>query len=360
MTRPGPQGAPPIDPCDTPGLTATVLICTYNRARSLGPTLDTIAASALSSPWTWEVLVVDNNSSDDTREVVRARAASFPVPLRYLFEPRQGKSNALNTGMRDASARVIVFTDDDVRVPPGWLDAAVTPLLAREAVVYTGGPVRPIWGGAPPAWLDPSGNLGGTIAVKDHGTEPFVFEDQRKTPLGVTLAFRREAFAAAGMFDPDTGRRAGTLLGQEVREWCIRARKAGLRGFYVPEMHVEHIIPADRLTKSYFRRWFYWRGISRARLYERSGLDMEAPEQTQLDFTTVPHVLGTPRYLYGKAARAVTRWFRATLRRDRVTAFEQELWICFFAGIVRQRWQDVRARRLRTRPVEGAAGRAQG
>jgi glucosyl-dolichyl phosphate glucuronosyltransferase len=147
------------------------------------------------------------------------------------------------------------------------------------------------------------------------------------------------------VFDPRIGRRAGTLLGQEVREWCIRARKAGVRGCYVPDMTLEHIIPADRLTKRYFRRWFYWRGISRALLYDRSGLDMEAPEQSTIDFSTVPHIFGVPRYLYRKALVAAAEWIRNTLRGARVPAFEHELWLCFFAGIVRQRGRDMRARR---------------
>jgi GT2 family glycosyltransferase len=153
------------------------------------------------------------------------------------------------------------------------------------------------------------------------------------------MAFARTAFERAGAFDPHTGRRAGTLLGQEVREWCIRARKAGLRGFYIPELWLEHVIPADRLRKSYFRRWFYWRGISRALLYERAGLDMEAPEQTTLDFSKVPHIAGVPRYLYRKALAHLVGWLRATARRDPVDAFDHEVWLWFFGGIVKQRWK---------------------
>jgi GT2 family glycosyltransferase len=156
-------------------------------------------------------------------------------------------------------------------------------------------------------------------------------------PLGVNMAFRRDAFERAGLFDPQTGRKAGTLLGQEVREWCIRARAAGLRGCYVPEMSVRHIIPSSRLNKAYFRRWFYWRGISRAMLYEKAGLDMEAPERTTLDFRTVPHVFGVPRYLYRKALGSAVACVRATLQRDAVAAFDHELWVWFFAGILRQR-----------------------
>jgi GT2 family glycosyltransferase len=186
------------------------------------------------------------------------------------------------------------------------------------------------------------------IALLDYGRQPMEFGS--RVPLGVNMAFRRSAFESAGLFDPNTGRKAGTLLGQEVREWCIRARAAGVRGFYVPEMLLEHIIPADRLCKPYFRRWFYWRGISRAMLYERAGLDMEAPERTTLDFAQVPHIAGVPRYLYRKALSSAASWCRATLKRDSVAAFDHEVWLWFFAGIVKQRWRDARTRPL-TRPV---------
>jgi GT2 family glycosyltransferase len=176
------------------------------------------------------------------------------------------------------------------------------------------------------------------IALLDYGPDPLEFGS--RVPLGVNMAFRREAFDRAGLLDPQTGRKAGTLLGQEVREWCIRARAAGVRGFYVPAMVVRHIIPAARLNKRYFRRWFYWRGVSRAQLYARAGLDMESPEHTTLDFATVPHVFGVPRYLYRKALASVAGWLSAMLRRRPVTAFDHELWLCFFAGIVTQRWKD--------------------
>jgi len=105
-------------------------------------------------------------------------------------------------------------------------------------------------------------------------------------------------------------------------------------------MTVRHIIPADRLTKRYFRRWFYWRGVSRAMLYAETGLDMEKPEQTTLDFATVPHVAGVPRYLFRSAAKALKDAMAAALKRDPIASFDRELWLCFFAGVVKQRWRD--------------------
>jgi GT2 family glycosyltransferase len=319
-------------------MTYSIVIATYNRAADLRDTLASLAG--LRPNGAWEVIVVDNNSTDDTRQVVAAAAPGFPDPLRYLFEREQGRSPALNAGIRLAQGEIIVTTDDDVRVEADWLDRAAAG-LERLGCDYVGGRVLPIWGGPRPAWLP---NRGGkhwaVIALLDYGPEPIEFG--ARVPLGVNMAFRRSAFDRAGLLDPHTGRKAGTLLGQEVREWCIRARAAGVRGFYVPDMVVQHIIPASRLNKKYFRRWFYWRGISRARLYAKSGLDMEAPERTTIDFRTVPHVFGVPRYLYRKALSSVVTWLTAALRGDAVASFDHELWVWFFAGIVRQRWQEFR------------------
>ena len=321
----------------------SVVIATYNRAADLRETLRSL--SALRPHGAWEVVVVDNNSTDDTRRVVEDAARAFPVRLRYLFEREQGRSPALNAGIRAARGAIIVTTDDDVRVPPGWLNAAADGLASLDCD-FVGGRVLPIWGAPRPPWLpDHGGRQWAVIALLDYGDEPLEFG--ARVPLGVNMAFRRTAFETAGLLDPNTGRKAGTLLGQEVREWCIRARQAGLRGFYVPTMAVEHVIPADRLRKGYFRRWFYWRGISRAMLYQRSGLDMEAPERTTLDFNRVPHIAGVPRYLYRKALVAARDWVQATARRDAIAAFDNEVWLCFFAGIVRQRIKDFGVLRLR-------------
>ena len=333
-------------------MTYSIVIATYNRAADLRGTLASLAALRPDAPW--EVIVVDNNSSDDTREVVTAAAGTFPVPLRYLFEKEQGRSPALNAGIRAAAGEIIVTTDDDVRVPADWLNQAAAG-LARFDCDYVGGRVLPIWGGPRPAWLpDHGGKQWAVIALLDYGSSPLVFGS--RVPLGVNMAFRRTAFERAGLLDPRTGRRAGTLLGQEVREWCIRARKAGVHGYYIPEMALHHIIPAERLGKAYFRRWFYWRGISRALLYERAGLDMESPENTTLDFSSVPHIFGVPRYLYRKALATARRWVRETIRRDSLRAFEEELWLCFFVGIVRQRARDTWGRRAPAvaRPAPGA------
>lgn len=314
----------------------SVIIATYNRADDLRETLRSIAE--LSPSGAWEVIVIDNNSQDHTETVVTEAANWFPVELRYVFEKEQGRCAAMNAGIRASRGEIIVTTDDDVRVEPDWLDAAGC-ALDNSACDYVGGKVLPIWGGPRPDWLP---NRGGrhwaVIALLDYGPDPIEFGHH--VPVGVNMAFRRDAFARAGLWDNRVGRKAGTLLGQEVREWGLRAKAAGLRGFYAPEMVVHHIIPNDRLKKRYFRRWFYWHGISRAMLYEQARVDMEAPEERALDFSKVPHVAGVPRYMYRSCLRTIKDMLKAALRGDRVATFENELWLWFFAGIVKQRWKD--------------------
>jgi glycosyltransferase involved in cell wall biosynthesis len=309
---------------------ATILIATYNRATLLGETLDSIRRLRVRPGRQWEVLVVDNNSTDDTRAVVERHGAGFPVPLRYLFEARQGRSSALNAGIAASDGEVIAMTDDDVIVDEGWLDAACDVLLEKDgAIGYAGGPVAPIWEVDPPAWLDLTrGDLWGTIAIQDHGDRPFVYEEARRVPLGANMAARRSFFTTIGSFRADLGRSSGRLvLGQEVPELLTRARAAGLRGMYLPAMRVRHHIPAKRLTRSYFRRWWFGKGVS------RSGMDGVQPvTELGVDLRTTPHILNVPRYMYGSALRDLAGCVRQTLAGRPADAFRHEMMLAFFAG----------------------------
>jgi glycosyltransferase involved in cell wall biosynthesis len=263
--------------------------------------------------------------------VVTSRIDAFPVPLRYVFEPRQGKSYALNTGIAASRARVIAFTDDDVRVPAEWLETAARPLLRDGGPDYTGGPVRPIWGAPPPRWLDAHGNLGGTIAVKDHGDAPFVFEKASKTPLGVNMAVRRTLIDRIGGFRPDLGRRGNSLLGQEQAEFFCRSRAADAWGEYLPGMVLDHHVPASRLTRSYYRRWWYWKGISHARLHE-----IWPVTEMGVDLRRAPRILGVPRFLVRSALRHALGWIGSSLRRRPARAMEHAVMLAYFVGYVRQ------------------------
>jgi len=308
-------------------LDCTVLICTYNRADVLGETLDSLARCRANG-LRWDVLVVDNNSSDGTRDVVVSRMAGFPVSLRYMFEPRQGKSNALNTGLAATDAAIVAFTDDDVRVDENWIDASCRPMLADPSIDYTGGPVLPIWERPCPGWLDQTrADLWGTLAILDYGRESFVFEERRRVPLGANMAVRRSLVDRVGGFDPDLGRKGNSLLGQEQAEFFCRSREAGARGLYVPRMALRHHVPARRLTHEYFRRWWYWKGVSKARLEH-----WHPVTEIGIDLSTVPRLFGVPRFMVGSALRDLIGWVWAALTLNPTERMRRAMMLCYFTG----------------------------
>jgi glycosyltransferase involved in cell wall biosynthesis len=323
----------------------SLIIATYNRADRLRDTL--VNLGALRTTESWEAIIVDNNSDDDTRAVVEKSAEWFPVDLRYLFEPEQGKSAALNTSIRAARGDVLAFTDDDVRVESDWLDRAAE-ALDRHRCYFVGGKVLPIWEGPRPAWLpNRSGRHRAILALLDYGPEPI--ELVNRSPLGVNMAVRREAFTHFGLWwDNRVGRQGNTLRGQEQREWCARARAEGLSGFYAPDMIVHHIVPQDRLNKRYFRRWMYWNGISRSILYEMRGTNIEGREEAGPAHSEDWQIAGVPAYLFGRLLGRCADVLKAGARRDVVGAFEHEMRAWFYAGAIRQQWKQ----RKKSRPVE--------
>ena len=272
----------------------SVIIATYNRADELRHTIRSVAGLDVGGPW--ELLVVDNKSTDHTRSTVESERAGFPGLLRYLYEAEQGKYAALNTGIRSAAGAYIAVTDDDARVERDWLRQGMAG-LERHNCEYVGGKVLPLWRGEPPEWLP---NRGGfhwaVLGLQDHGPDPLEFGvNNVPWPLGINIVARRETYNRIALFDNQLGRTAGTLRNQAQREWHLRARAAGIRGFYVPEMVVHHVVERERLTKQYFRRWAYWHGISRAILFRKLGVDMEAPDESRLDFSRVRQIGGVPR-----------------------------------------------------------------
>ena len=309
------------------GLDATVLICTYNRAALLAETLDSVRAT-VAPGLSWDVIVVDNNSSDDTRQVVTSRIGGFPVPLTYLFEPRQGKSVALNTGLAATDAAVVLFTDDDVQVSEEWLEASCRPILDDPTVDYTGGPVLPIWERPRPSWLDATRpDLWGTLAILDYGPEPFVFEERRRVPLGANMTVRRSLVDRIGGFDPSLGRKGNSLRGQEQAEFFCRSRAVGARGVYVPAASVRHHVPATRLTRSYFLRWWYWKGVSKAVLEQRHRVT-----DTGIDLSRVPKVGGVPRFVFGSAIRDLAGLVRAAATFNGIETMKRLSMLCYSTG----------------------------
>ena len=167
---------------------------------------------------------------------------------------------------------------------------------------------------------------------------------------GASRAARRQhgvsppSLRPRGLWDNSVGRKKGTLLGQEVREWMCGAREAGLRALYAVAGRPP-LIQRDRLNKRYFRRWFYWNGVSRALLYRRC-LDRHASaRRTDVDFSRVPHILASLASSIAKRRANLAACWRVSSAGTASGRFDAEFWLWFFAGVVKQRWQDRAAER---------------
>ena len=236
-----------------------LIVCTYNRCQLLVKTLDSIAASILPESVEWEVFVVDNNSSDQTREVVEGFCNRYPARFRYVFEGQQGLSCARNAGIRESQGEVIAFTDDDVIVEPDWLWTLTSVLHAGEWA-GAGGPILAAWPGPIPCWLSTTDrdNLG-PYGVCDFGPEAGPL---RRPPYGANMAFRREVFEKYGDFRTDLGRTGSSLLGREDVEFANRLLTAAEPLWYEPGAVVRHRVQECRMNKKYVLNWWYWYGRS--------------------------------------------------------------------------------------------------
>ena len=247
----------------------TVIVCTFNRSGLLQTALETIAASEVPAGVGWEILVADNNSNDGTRAVVEGFIRLHPGRFRYVFEPRHGKSNALNTAISAARGDVLAFADDDIIVHPQWLYALTAPLV-NGPCMGSGGRVVAEWKSAAPAWLDTeSWILAGPLVHFDRGLEAGQLNE---TPLGTNMAFRKSLFERYGGFRTDLGPRPGSEIRNEDSEFVRRLLQGGEPLYYEPSAIVYHPIPENRLTKDYFLAWWFGKGCSEIR---ESGISSE-------------------------------------------------------------------------------------
>jgi glycosyltransferase involved in cell wall biosynthesis len=244
----------------------TAILCTYNRSRPLAKALDSLAASVFPEPDSWEVLVVDNNSTDQTRTVVERFVDEYPERFRYVFEARQGKSYALNTGIREAHGEIVAFVDDDVTVESNWLYNLTSDLSSGEWV-GAGGRILIPPGFSPPGWLALEGPWRQGAALCAHFDLGDLPGELKEAPYGTNMAFRRQMFHRYGEFRTDLGPRPGSELRNEDTEFGNRVLAGGERLRYVPSAVVYHPVPEGRVRKSFFRaRWFT---VGRAEVREK-------------------------------------------------------------------------------------------
>ena len=291
----------------------SVVIGTYNRCELLGSSIERILGQQTGG-LRFELIVVDNNSTDHTRQVIESFAARGHAQVRYLFEGRQGVAHARNAGIAAARAPIVAFTDDDILVAPDWLATIHRAFEAHPDIDLVGGKVLPRWSSAPPAWLTP--DHWSPLALLDCGDAPLRFDSRRPRCLvTANLAVRRHVFGRIGAFMPKFQRVKDGIGSTEDHELMLRFYRRGGKSLYLPGMVVTADVQPERLTKAYHRRWHAGNGHFCALM----GLE-EVPDDA-------PRLFGAPAYMYRQGLWCARQWAAATLRARAADAlrFENEL-----------------------------------
>jgi hypothetical protein len=241
-----------------------VVISTYNRGALLADALRSVLAQAPDAP-PFEVVVVDNNSTDGTRALV-AEIARADARVRYVFEGRQGVSYGRNAGVEAARAPLVAFTDDDVRAAPDWVRSIARAFVDHPDADYVGGKVLPMWPRTPPAWITEPEHWS-PIAIVDYGDAPQPISLAGfRVLVTANMAIRRAAFLAAGGFDPRHQHLPGAVSAIEDHELQLRLLNRGCRGWYVPSIQTRAEVQARRLSPGYHLRWWFDHGKALARM----------------------------------------------------------------------------------------------
>jgi glycosyltransferase involved in cell wall biosynthesis len=270
----------------------SVILCTYNRCQTLEKALESVAASEVPSSIGWEVLIVDNNSRDETRAMAEKFCLRYPGRFRYLFEGQAGKSYALNAGIQKAEGDVLAFMDDDVIVEKAWLQNLVAPILSGPWT-GSGGRILPERAFVPPRWLSVEGRYAlAPFALFNLGP---LAEELTEAPFGTNMAFRKEMFLRHGNFRTDLGPRPGSEIRNEDTEFGSRLLAAGERFWYEPAAVVYHPVADSRVTQSYLLTWWF----------DKARADVRELAATQ---EAKSSIAGIPTYLFPRFAAWIVRW----------------------------------------------------
>ena len=311
---------------------------TYNRGELLGDAVRSVLGQREKDEASFELIVVDNNSTDSTRELVE-RAARMDERVRYVFEPQQGLSHARNAGIRMARGPLVAFTDDDVRVERDWVAAIIRAFAEYPAADAVGGRVLPLWPSPPPAWL--TRDHWAPLALMDFGPDWFAVTPEHQVCLmGANMAFRRDVFHAVGMFATEFQRVKDGIGSIEDHEFLLRVLRSGRTGVYDPRLVVHAEIQPNRLEQVYHRRWHTGHGHFHALM-----------RSEYIERTTVGTLFGVPGHLYRQALRDLRMWITAAANGDFARAFKYELGLRFFWGFFR-----TRRRQFVRQPLSGRRG----
>ncbi len=248
----------------------SAIICTHNRGDYLGKSLSSVISQTLPEE-NYEIIVVDNGSTDNTKQVIRAFHGSRN--LRYVYEPIVGLSQARNAGWKSASGKYVAYLDDDAVANPNWLQRIIDKFVGvSPPPMSVGGRIMPIWEADRPEWL--LKEMETYIGIIDWSDTPMFLTDDSLYLSGCNLAYRRTILEKSKGFNVRLGRKGHNLLSNEEILMQRYLRRHSLPILYDPEICVQHYVKTQCLSKNWFYRRYYWQGVSDAILeYQISILD---------------------------------------------------------------------------------------
>lgn len=244
----------------------SLIVCTHNRSKHLENCLQKIARQDYPTN-KLEVLVIDNNSSDNTRVLVEETCKNYPFELNYHLEIPLGLSYARNTGLRKAKGEILIYLDDDA-FPENkdWIKKIVAAYKENPGVAAAGGEILPIWPkGKAPSWL--AKLLQGPLSISPQGIERNSIANYKNLPWGANISFRKSTLKELGLsFDTNLGRVGNQVLSGEESLLCIELIKRNKKVMLLAEAKVFHQIAPERLAQEWFFKHAYGQGISEAYL----------------------------------------------------------------------------------------------
>lgn len=237
---------------------ATVAICTHNRAEDVREALLSLLRQNFTDAF--EVIVVDNRSTDNTKQVVQEVNKMTSIPIIYVYEERLGLSVARNRAIREAKGEYVLFLDDDAMASKEWISGIVSLFETDPRIGCVGGRIEPAWEGAEPTWLLPENRT--LYTILDYSNE-IVEMKKPAIPFGANVAFRKSVFNSLKPFREDLGRVGSNLLSSEEAELIDRIRSR-YTVYYTPHAWVRHKIPRSRVSRKWLLRRIYWQGVSSA------------------------------------------------------------------------------------------------
>jgi glycosyltransferase involved in cell wall biosynthesis len=304
----------------------SVIVATYNRCDVVRGAVESLMNQD-SRGTSYEVIVVDNNSTDTTRRTLEDLCHKYDN-LSYHFEPQQGVSYARNRGIAAARAPILAFTDDDIKPAPNWVAAVREGFKKFPDADCIGGKVLPQTATEFPVWL--TSKHWTPLALLDMGDEPVVLDVLNGPGLvAANLAVRAAVFKDVGLFQPEL-QRVKTFIGSlEDHEFELRLGAAKKRLMYLPELIVYAQVLDERLDKAYHRRWYrghgYFYALMRNEKFEASKA----------------RLFGVPSHLYRRTCSNVVDWVRYRLEQNEELQLQQELELEFFWGFFRKRFADL-------------------